>query len=453
MTATLELLDPAALTLGANIRGDAKITTEFVDSIRGRGVLEPVIAHRDPDQGVVVDHGQRRTLAAVQAGLATIPVLVHDGAPGDEDRLVDQWTENEHRTQLTNTERVAAVQQLTLLGFKPNQIAKKLSAPAADVEHAAAIAWSPTALQHADQLTLDEAAAIAEFEDDPKAVEQLLGTIERGWGIDHEVERLRQDRAEKSAIAARTGELTAAGVTVIAPPTWQERSTTMALTDLRNGRKKIDPEKHAADCPGHVVWLQFGWASRQEGQPDEIAGCTGWKGHGHRTDAPEAGGKVKAGDMTDAERATAAAERRHVIDSNKAWKAATTVRARWLRQFAARPLAPAGAELLLARATLEGWTQYITSYNPSGDPFKVLQLPKDALVDQLAKAGPKRALQIALTVILACWEASKTTDAWRGSYHQERDVLVLTTISQWGYELSEIEQRIIDGTAAAAQAA
>ena len=65
--------------------------------------------------------------------------------------------------------------------------------------------------------------------------------------------------------------------------------------------------------------------------------------------------KKRAADMTDDEREAAKAQRRNVIESNKAWKAATTVRRDWLSAFAQRKTAPAGAEAYLARVITEGW--------------------------------------------------------------------------------------------------
>ena len=75
-TQELVQLDPATLTVETNVRKDAGLTPAFVASVRENGVLEPVIAHRNADGTVHVLMGQRRTLAAVEAKLATIPVVV-----------------------------------------------------------------------------------------------------------------------------------------------------------------------------------------------------------------------------------------------------------------------------------------------------------------------------------------------------------------------------------------
>jgi hypothetical protein len=66
-TPTLEMLDPATLTVDINVRKDAALTPDFIASIKEHGVMEPVIAHRKDNGGVHVLMGQRRTRAAVEA--------------------------------------------------------------------------------------------------------------------------------------------------------------------------------------------------------------------------------------------------------------------------------------------------------------------------------------------------------------------------------------------------
>ena len=68
-------------------------------SVREHGVLVPIVAIRT-EQGVQVRYGQRRTLAAIEAGRPSVPVMVLSGEPGPElDRIIEQWHENEHRTR------------------------------------------------------------------------------------------------------------------------------------------------------------------------------------------------------------------------------------------------------------------------------------------------------------------------------------------------------------------
>jgi ParB family transcriptional regulator, chromosome partitioning protein len=73
---TLEHLDPRSLTLELNVRDVADLDAEFLASIKEHGVLVPIVAVRDEHGTVWVRAGQRRTLAAREANLSTVPVYV-----------------------------------------------------------------------------------------------------------------------------------------------------------------------------------------------------------------------------------------------------------------------------------------------------------------------------------------------------------------------------------------
>ncbi len=71
-------LDPATLLVDVNVRTEAELGKDFLASVAEYGVLVPIVAVQTP-QGVRVRYGHRRTLAAVQAGQATVPVYVTGG--------------------------------------------------------------------------------------------------------------------------------------------------------------------------------------------------------------------------------------------------------------------------------------------------------------------------------------------------------------------------------------
>jgi len=79
---------------------------------------------RTADGTVRVRYGHRRTPAAVGPGLATSPTVrtVGDVATTDADhvnRLVGQWSDNEHRVGLSVTEKAAATAPLAAFGLPP----------------------------------------------------------------------------------------------------------------------------------------------------------------------------------------------------------------------------------------------------------------------------------------------------------------------------------------------
>jgi len=79
-------------------------------------VMDPIHATRDQDGTRTVKRGQRRTLGAVKVGLPTVPVLGVSDDDSETKRISKQWHEDECRDALNDTDPLAAVEQLTILG-------------------------------------------------------------------------------------------------------------------------------------------------------------------------------------------------------------------------------------------------------------------------------------------------------------------------------------------------
>jgi ParB family chromosome partitioning protein len=143
-------------------------------------VLQPIRAVRTADGQLRVEFGHRRTLAAIEAGLATVPVIVvadeQTDTTGQVERIVRQYAENEHRTGLTQSDKLGVVEQLSLLKVSAAQIAKRTKMKRPHVDQALAVTRSQLAKAASDryELTLDQAAAVAEFDTDPDTVKALI---------------------------------------------------------------------------------------------------------------------------------------------------------------------------------------------------------------------------------------------------------------------------------------
>lgn len=161
-------------------------------------MLQPIVGYRNTEGEVVVRYGSRRTLAAVQVGRPTVPVVVGE-SPDDVDRIATQVAENESRTALTTSETVAAVQQLAAFGLSASVIARRTGAKRQTVKTALAVSGSELASKAADryELTLEQAAAVAEFETSQEAITALV-TATRNGQFDHVLQRLRDDRDKRS---------------------------------------------------------------------------------------------------------------------------------------------------------------------------------------------------------------------------------------------------------------
>lgn len=205
---TIEHIDPHTLIVDANVRDHADLNAQFVASIKEHGVLTPIAAVRDRDGQLRVRSGQRRTLAAREAGLASVPVYVRAATAGEDDkaqlveRVSEQIVENDQRAQLTELQRTRGIQQMIDAGVSITRVAKKLSVGKDTVKAAAAAAKSEAAMQGLaeGQLSLSEAAAITEFEDMPGAIKRLM-QVAGTRSFEHIVAQLRQERAAAEAEA------------------------------------------------------------------------------------------------------------------------------------------------------------------------------------------------------------------------------------------------------------
>lgn len=457
----LEEIDPALLVIDLNIRDSITLDDGLVSSVRELGVLEPVVGCRTEDGAVRVLFGHRRTLAAIEAGLPAITVVVTEpssaGSFGGHDvsRILGQYAENTHRAGLTASEQAGVATQLLDLGLTTADVAERTRLPETAVAAARAIRASRAASAAAvarPELTLDQVAGIAELGDDEDTVAGLVTAAEDGAGaFRHALERARTEKAEREARDAITAKLTAEGVTISDRwPAW-----TAQLENLHgDAGKKITPRGHKA-CPGHSAYLQVRWDSTGPVcQP--VYFCADPRANGHKA---AGGGDVKGADVVDLDKQRA--ERQRVLAGNKAWRSAEKVRREWLTEFAARKAGPADAFKFIAGSLARRYdfairhgleTSWIASRQILGLKAPAPGDGADGLADGLAEAlerasGP-RALVITLTMILGAYEDATSTDTWRlTGYSGDRKPAqrYLSALAAWGYELSPIEQSVADG--------
>jgi len=338
-------VDPTSLIIGDNVRAGAHLDRQFLASLREFGVMDPIHVTRADDGTLTVKRGQRRTLGAVQAGLPLVPVLVVADDDSEADRITKQWHENERRDALTDTDRLTAVEQLTILGVPAGSIAKRLGTPRKVIDAAVQANGSDLAKTAAAKhtLTLTDAALIAEFEDQEQVVNDILRAVERGDSGEHVAQRARDESAREKARQEAADALTKAGVTVIDHPGYDDK-TIKELREVRllnkdgSAKKKApNPSEHAS-CPGHAAYLTLGWGSRRQYEPTYV--CTAPKANGHAR-ATYHGvtlpGQSNGGGMTDEQKA----ERKALVANNKSWDSAATVRRAWLTEsFLTRTTAP-----------------------------------------------------------------------------------------------------------------
>lgn len=434
----LRYLDPRVLVLGPNVRSDAAkaLDPDFVDSVREHGVMVSIRVLETVDGALHVLEGQRRTLAAVATDQALIPAMVVKDNGTELDRLEKQIHENILRADLPEADLTAAYKEMALFGATAAQIARRTKTTRKKVVAALGVAGSDTAraAQVEHNLTIDQAAAIVEFESDEEAVEALTKVAaQTPEQFEHTAQQLRDDRERKAAMATAREALAEAGTKEIT--NWYNEvyynKKAREVDELAGADgSRMTAEEHAA-CPGRAARLN---QDRGDAEVRVRLVCLDYKAHGHallRT------GEKATDNRTPEEREAARVERARVIANNKAWKSATEVRRRFLAEnFAPRKTAPKGAAPFISDAVLDsgGHSDGITL---AGEWLGAKGWDtREAIREMIAKASTGRAQHIGLVVILAAMEEATGVHTWRNVGGKR----YLRALQGWGYTLSEVEQ-------------
>ncbi|WP_124711618.1 ParB/RepB/Spo0J family partition protein [Mycolicibacterium nivoides] len=510
---TLEHLDPATLEIGENVRDEATLDKSFLASIAENGVLTPITAVRSAkDPNVIrVRNGQMRTLAARELGLASVPVYVLPSSAADAseetiERIVHQIVTNDRFHAITEAQRARGIQQMLNAGVSQTKVAKKLSVKRDTVKAAAAAAKSNAAMNALDtgQLSLDEAAALSEFDGDDDAIEKLIA-VAGTTRFALRVEELRQARERDRAYAAAVQDFTERGYRVIEhdeAPAWDditcvaieylltaegERPTDAVVTEPAHWAVMLYEEDGYADAEtGEIVDEDsIDWATRDddEATPEEglrhvnsVVQTTFYSPDWYCLDCQAAGlqlgHQVSAraerdttvqaeADVTDADAqqarddaaaaeaeraATLRRERRKVIALNRMAEAAAPVRQEFVTKLLSRKTPPKGAAIFVADCLVRD-PGLIKEFHGATQAAKLLGVDSTAavrkLVSDLAPTADGRAQVVTLGLVLGALEARTPKDSWRyGGYDVVKPIDYLRFLVANSYELAPVEQVI-----------
>ena len=487
---TLEHVDPNSLTIETNVRTEASLTRQFVASIKENGVLVPVVAVRDGD-ALRVRAGQRRTLAAREAGLASIPVYITDADTDTATRLVAQITENDQRQELGEVDRVKGIQQLLDTGLSATKVARQLAISSDRVKQSKAVAASAKAMEVLDQgevaISLAEAAGIAEFEDDEDAVTRLMRAVGRNY-FEQELERLRAARVEEAARLAAVASYEQLGYTVLDRyPEYGSGQVPLSQLLVTAEGGPVAADESAIKDPKHwsvIIDEQEVFLNMETGEPvDETT--IDWSTEGEPDAVPEEG-KVHADTIAEsiqwnatsyfchdlagaglmateryaklaaaaanlpegakvessqelAAKAAAKAERRKVIDLNKAGEAAEVVRRKFVASMLKRKTPPKGAMLFVAERLIgDGTLLGSHKGNEAAGELLGAEVRSGEVLDH---AGDARAEVVLLGMMAGAAESLTGKSAWRGP--SDVTVSYLRFLAENGYGLSPVEQVMV----------
>ncbi|MFJ3395363.1 ParB/RepB/Spo0J family partition protein [Leifsonia aquatica] len=452
---TIEVIDVTTAQLDPNVRTEATYTAEFVESIKAEGVREPVYARRGDDGTVYVWDGQRRTLAAKEAGTATMlgifgltPSTVKDSA-----RILDQLR-TFNRSDLNQADRLAAYEQLALDGISDTVIGRAAGESRDTIKKSVMAAKSTAAKQVAKdfgQVSLDKLLAIAEFEDDENAVDRIT------WADDDDLayvaQELRDERTAREVEAKLVAHYTEQGYQVFTDYSSSFKRVDL-LTDAADDadeRSALTAETHT-ECAGRAVILTV--YGEDDYRVTEV--CATPDAHrpyyrssmsvkvDHRTpvegETDEQRAEREA--LADAEATAKKAERARVIANNKAWRTAIKVRRDWIASFLARKTLPKNAAVFVAQSVTTH-AQALTDYQAGSHVGAFLGQEAShygrADAAKIAEGTPTKAGHVTLAVMLSAREArAEDVQGWRSVSPVIASYLL--ALEGWGYKLSAVER-------------
>jgi ParB family chromosome partitioning protein len=365
------------------------------------------------------------------------------------------------------------------------KIAKRLSIPAAQVKLSSAVAKSKAALEalQKENLTLDQAADIAEFEDDQDAVESLIGASKRGF-FDHELARQKADREFRQELAKASQPYIDRGVTVLeARPMYGdaevvsedflvnaegnevEREAVLASVEANPQAWAVllDEESVFTTSDGVIIpEANIDWATESDpdSEPEEgmihagtVEESTVFVASEYYCLDPDAAGftlsdrfrRVQAqggGEVTPtiAQREAEKQERRKVLALNKAGDAAQGVRRAFVTSLLQRKTLPKGSALFIAKM-LTADPSLLAGYTAAVTAAELLGVASDQLVASTAECTDQRAEIITLGLVLGALEIRAPKGAWRApSAHVVGPKEYLAFLADCGYSLSTVEQ-------------
>ncbi|WP_433294521.1 ParB N-terminal domain-containing protein [Actinoplanes sp. CA-030573] len=432
-----------------NVRTNAQALPGIVQNLEEdgiRGLLAPLIVipygtHRGKPRYLAVD-GEQRYWSAVDAKQKFVQAIIRQDLAGNVDQIVSMLRQI-HRTDPTAQQLAQGVEQLALYGLDDDEINRRTGYGIERVKAARAVAkLSGAVSQRAQQSGLDltQQAILSKFADVPETVDKLLDEAEKGpFAFSRAVEEARATREREAAVEHRRAELIAAGVKVF---TDRVDSTDLTIKRLdmllTEDGKYISDDDHAA-CPGHTVAVYHpSYSTRMV----EITYCADWKANGHTTPASSTGTLTRSGPMTEEQKA----ERREVIENNRAMEAANTVRREWVTNLLAGTAEPKGSKKFIAQELAEPGYLLGTWINQGRKLLDDLLTPGKAKRPG-AKRVPARTSEIRYTMItlasvVAAHESAITRTTWRSKDESAARYLQWCTLN--GYEPGKVERLIID---------
>ncbi|NHN55796.1 ParB/RepB/Spo0J family partition protein [Calidifontibacter sp. DB0510] len=474
--ATVQLLDIPTKDIAEhpdNPRQHLGDLSDLAASIQAQGLLEPLVVEPS-GEGVKKKYqlvaGHRRLAAAIQAGVKTLPAILHPASERGE-QVERMLVENGQRVDLSPVEEGTAYQLLIDLDYKPEDIAAKVGRSKKAVTDRIKVTKLPGSTQAQilnRDLTLEDAVRMASFANDRDAMTRLDRAAQAGpIALATALEREKQARTERAnfqrAERALKKRCTADGVpyvkvddvepecfvdSLLSPAQQREIGGDLRQVDDQDYYNKLI-EWHK-DCPGHALTID---------EDEAVIGvCTSPYDH-HGDELGVSPDEAVPAPTTDPEeQPQQAADEKALAELEARLRATAVVRRRFLGDVARSD----AAEQIAREMVVGDFEPMLAAKHPAGvrqrRVFAQMLLPNasdktldsDDLPDKL-RAALKATPLPALVVFRRLRLDAATDDSldnprtwlWRDAANEHSWVHQLVSIYKW--EPTPEEQALIDG--------
>jgi len=452
-----------------NPRSELKELESLSDSIRRSGIEKEFLVVPLPNGSYMIIDGHRRKYAGLAAGATHTDCVVRadlatpDGSTSAEQIAAMMETAG-NQEGLSRLERARGYAQMVAFpGMTAAKVARRFGIETEEVKQAVAANKLDPAVQkvlYSRDLTLDDALALAEFEDDPKLHAKVLDKLAKGSGS-YVIAEERYRRVLNAAKKAAKAELAEAGCAIVTDPGWHfpRQSLAQPISNLRDKRGRTIGQAKHAKCSGHAAFLRTTSSYSSKMPVEVVYVCTDPEGHGHTLKDDHPGRKSV---IEKAEQAALTpeqiAEREAADDEARlAWATAAETRREWLgRLVRAKSLNPVLARRALGAARPNWQTATLAAALLSGKPEIEDYRKAQAICEKLADDAPVSGLH---RHTVGYFVADQEHGALRldvvdrspyGGHRVEQVAAWLELLVELGHQPTEAEQQVIERGAALA---
>lgn len=173
---------------------------ELADSIKEYGVVEPIIVKKSV-KGYEIVAGERRTKAALLAGLKTVPAIVKDFS--DSDMMEIALLENIQREDLNPIDEAESVSDIIRVkGYTQEEFARRFGKSRSYITNLLGILKLPKEVQakvKEGKISLSHARSLSKIEDDQRVI-NLANRIEKEGLNVRDIEKLLSKKTSEKVV-------------------------------------------------------------------------------------------------------------------------------------------------------------------------------------------------------------------------------------------------------------